>query len=134
MGISKSGIFNTVSSTLLLMLLLSAGLYTIAVNPKLAGFDVQASDTQARNFSSATPKVPNVSLITNKSYSSASQQPACLNWYKTRKGDTQWGLAKRYSENTNKWPWIKGMRKASGKALKDDALKANEVVCIDWQS
>lgn len=136
MSISKSGVFNTVSSTLLLMILLSAGLYMVALNPRLAGFDVQASGSHISSVKSQESVNQRISLVPSNDDTgySSHQQLACLSWYKSKKGDTQWGLAKRYSKQANKWPWIKGMREASGKDPKDDVLKTNEVVCVAWQA
>lgn len=137
MGMSRAGAFNAVSTTMLLMIMLSAGLYFVALNPNLAGFDVQASGSRPVNFASiqSTAYVaPETHYIDNTSSASTStsSKPDCQSWHKSRKGDTQWGLAQQYSKQSDKWPWIKGMRWVSGKGAKDESLKAGETVCVAW--
>ena len=140
MGAFRTGAFNAVTSTLLLMLLLSAGLYYVAHNPSMVCFDVQAASfgtktarvVQADNFFS-----PQAQILDGREAEvkvSNNTRPECQQWYKTRRGDTQWGLAQRHSSKANKWPWIKGMRWVSGKNAKDDSLKSGETVCISWAS
>lgn len=129
MGTTRLGALNAVTSTILLMLLLFAGLYYVAHNPGMVGFDVQAASFSTKHEPSVQVddhSTPLASLINSR--------PQCQQWYKTRKGDTQWGLAQRHSNQSDKWPWIKGMRWVSGKNAQDDALKSGEVVCVDWAS
>ncbi|PWQ92321.1 hypothetical protein [Leucothrix pacifica] len=144
MGTTRLGALNAVTSTILLMLLLFAGLYYVAHNPGMVGFDVQAASfgdklkqsTQADDYFTSRASLINgrETVVDTSVNTSANSRPQCQQWYKTRKGDTQWGLAQRHSTQSDKWPWIKGMRWVSGKNAQDDALKSGEVVCVDWAS
>ena len=140
MGTFRTGVFNTVTSTILLMLLLSAGLYYVALNPSIGGFDVQAASFGVKSTKQAQADsyfTPRAQLFEDKQVTtkvSSNTRPECQKWYESRRGDTQWGLAQRHSDLKNKWPWIKGMRWVSGKNAKDDSLKSGEVVCIAWAS
>lgn len=141
MGVSRAGVFNGVTSTILIMMLLSAGLYFVAHNPSTVGFDVQAASFGAKNrqaqadeYFRSDASLLNANEFAVKQTSTANTRPECQQWYETRRGDTQWGLAQRHSKEANKWPWIKGMRWVSGKSPQDDLLKSGEVVCVSWAS
>jgi hypothetical protein len=139
-GAFRAGAFNTVTSTIFLMLLLSAGLYYVALNPSTGGFSVEAASFGTKTTRQAQADdyfKPRAQLVDGRQATAnvtSNARPACQEWYKTRRGDTQWGLAQRHSDLKNKWPWIKGMRWVSGKSAKDDSLKSGEVVCIEWSS
>lgn len=139
MGTMRSGAFNAVTSTILIMMLLFAGLYFVAHNPGTVGFDVQAASfgakskqVQADDYFRPKPSLLNANEFTVKT--ATNTRPECQQWYETRRGDTQWGLAQRHTKQADKWPWIKGMRWVSGKSPQDDLLKSGEVVCVSWDS
>lgn len=117
-------------------MLLSLGLYWVALNPRMAGFDVQNNRvTQSfRQTPSHTYQVPAVESDSSANVWGASEAGRidCESWYKARKGDTQWDLAAKYATQNNKWEWIKTMRRVSGKSADDDKLRAGEAICVSW--
>jgi len=79
---------------------------------------------------SVTPSYDEASKVAP--YNSSNRRPDCLNWYKVKKGDTQWSVAVRYSKNVDKKDWLKSMRWVSRKGVGDTSMSIGESVCIEW--
>ncbi len=139
MGDRQSGFINSASASILLLLLLSGGLYLVAMNPPLAGFAVQSETQVAAQFKSIKPtKEQNSaasqdSLLENNVWGQTSPPKyACLIWYEVRKGDTEWDLSAKYAASDDRWKWINTMRRVSGKSETDEKFVAGEKICIEW--
>lgn len=138
MGIRQSGFINSVSTSIFLVLLLSIGLYIVAMNPRIAGFEVQPGSAAPRyTTTSANYYQPSAQdrLISGDELWESSRRDSnvrCEGWHEARRGDTQWDLAAKYV-NQSHWSWIRTMRQLSGKSANDDTLKAGESVCVKWK-
>lgn len=59
-------------------------------------------------------------------------QPACLRWHPVVPGENQWAIARLYAGNVDKNLWLRQMRYASGLAVTDHQIHANQMLCVAW--
>ena len=138
MKMDSADMLRTVLVLLAVMLVLLPGLYVIARNPHLTqsttppqtqqanllGQYDAASQDQYGNLAFQAP-----ALLENEPDSA----PICLDWYQVRDGDTQWSIARRFTDSSAKLRWMKSMRKMSGKSVNDERLKPGEHLCVHWR-